>query len=364
MPFDGPAYEQAYVQELFNRLLPGAYLEYRNFFYDRTRAPWQLQMDGYVTASEVADPSLPVYERAYVRELYNRLVPGANEAFAQYIMSRTPGYWQTEMTVLITAYNTLDVDVQAWVDSVVAGGSLVSKLMASSVSIYTAAQKASGVWPKMDDAWVLWGDNPRQQLTSLKQRRLGTAVASPTFTTRRHVAFNGTTQYIDTGFIPGTHATVMTPTNARMAIYAASNETGNTFNAGANSGTNRLLRIRSRTATASCAGDPMCGSPSFTLPAASSLRYLAVSQAGGVIAGAKAYKNGVPLVRAVDPTGFGATLPAVSIFIGGYNSTGTLTSPRVCSVGFLSVGGVLSDAEELAAYNATQAFAVAIGANV
>jgi hypothetical protein len=71
------------------------------------------------------------------------------------------------------------------------------------------------------------------------------------------------------------------------------------------------------------------------------------------------------MVQAVAPTAFGsASLPIVPILVGGYNNAGVFTSPRATSIGFMTVGATLSAAQELAQYNAVQAWATAVGANV
>jgi hypothetical protein len=50
--------------------------------------------------------------------------------------------------------------------------------------------------------------------------------------------------------------------------------------------------------------------------------------------------------------------------VGCFNNVGTAAGFRASSVGFDVVGGPLSDAQELAQYNAIQAWATSVGANV
>src|SRR5205814_746891 len=73
-----------------------------------------------------------------------------------------------------------------------------------------AASKASGHWDRTDDIALLVAQNPGAELTTLKRRVLMTAVAAPPFTADRGYVFNGTTQYVDTGFVPSTMAVKMT----------------------------------------------------------------------------------------------------------------------------------------------------------
>lgn len=76
------------------------------------------------------------------------------------------------------------------------------------------------------------------------------------------------------------------------------------------------------------------------------------------------YKNGVALVNSVFPFLSTGSLPDHAICVGALNNGGTIASFRAASVGFVSVGASLSSAQELAQYNAVQAWATAIGANV
>jgi len=258
-----------------------------------------------------------------------------------------------------------DPDVLAYADAVVTNGGTVSTARYPILTAFVGADKAAGAWGLTDDLWPLWAENEIQALTSLKQRRLATAVNSPTFTADRGYEFNGTTQYIDTGFIPSTHAVAMTATSVRVAVYERANVAGNTYAAGVANTSNRRLSVIPRTAAGTSAqGEANSAIGTFTLPAADSRGYTPIARNGGTAADCVAYKNGVAMTRTADPAAFGATLPVSSLYIGGINSAGTLGSARASSIGFVSCGAALSAAQELAHYNAVQAFATAVEANV
>ena len=256
-----------------------------------------------------------------------------------------------------------DPDAKAWRNSVVANGGTVSGPRLAIVSRFIRAEKASGAWALTDDYWGLWGESAPQALTSLKQRRLAVATNTPTFAADRDYTFDGATNYLDTGFIAASHAVAMTATSARIAVYERTNVNANTYAAGAISASNRNLRIRPRV-SGNALGEANATSGTFTLPASDSRGLTAVSRNGADATTCLAYKNGAAMTRTVDPSAFGASLPLVGIFIGGSNSGGVLTTPRACAVGLVATGAALSAAQELAQYNAVQAWATAVGAQV
>lgn len=257
-----------------------------------------------------------------------------------------------------------DVDVLSWRDTIVAAGGSVSIAILSIASRFVADEKASGAWALTDDYWPFWGENLIQATMSLKQRRTVTLVNAPAFTPRRHFATNGSSSYLDTGFIPSTHKIAASTHNVRLAVYLRDNLSSNTYAAGASSSSNRALRLRRRNASVAYV-DANSNSGTYTLPAATSAGYTAGSRDAASGANSYGYKNGVPMVQTVAPTAFAsASLPVVSIFAGGYNAAGVLTGPRATSIGFMALGATLSVAQELAQYNAVQAWATALGANV
>ncbi len=257
-----------------------------------------------------------------------------------------------------------DADVLSWRDTIVAAGGSISIATLSIASRFVAAEKASGAWGLTDDYWPFWGENLIQATVSLKQRRTVTLVNAPVFTARRHFATNGSSSYLDTGFIPSTHKIAASTHNVRLAVYLRDNLSGNTYAAGAVSSSNRTLRARPRNGSVAYL-DANSSSGTYTLPAATSAGYTAGSRDAASGANSYGYKNGVAMVQAVAPTAFGsASLPVVPILVGGYNNAGVFAGPRATSIGFMTVGAALSAAQELAQYNAVQAWASALGANV
>lgn len=256
-----------------------------------------------------------------------------------------------------------DIDVLAWESAVIGNGGTVSLDRRVIVDQFVFSEKASGAWALTDDYWALWGENPAQSLTSLKQRRLAVAVNSPALTANRDYSFDGLTNYIDTGFVPGSHAVALAANNARIAVYERTDVSAGTSAVGTNSGSGRQLRIQPRN-DRSGLGYSNNSIGTFTLPVADSRGYFAAARGGAAATDACAYKNGVMLTRRIDPTSVGASLPIHSLHIGAFNNAGIASSLRASGVGLACIGASLPAAQELAQYSAVQAFATAVGAQV
>lgn len=268
---------------------------------------------------------------------------------------------------LAALIGTADPDVQLWRLAVMANGGWVSPAVVAALSTFVAAEKASGTWALTDDYFGLWAENSAQALTSLKQRRLATAINSPVFTPSRGYSFDGSTSYIDTGYIPSTHAVAATTDNIRLDVYERTNVSSTGYTAGTTSATgSRSIRLSPRAGggvVSGAANTNQAGS-TFDLPLVDSRGLTAVSRNAASAAAVLGYKNGVLMNRSVDATGFGTTLPSHSLYLGAVNQIGAVSGLRASSLGFASIGASLSGGQELARYNAVQALATAMGANV
>lgn len=260
-----------------------------------------------------------------------------------------------------TAGGGRDADLAAWAAAVVANGGTVSAARAVIVGQFIGAEKDSGAWALTDDYWGLWGESAAQGLTSLKQRRLATAVAAPTFTTDRGYAFNGTSQYLNTGFIPSTHGVNCTGTNQRIGVYERTNVSASGFGMATLDAAARVLGVNNRNGLVAT-GRANAANVDFTLTLADSRGLKAVSRASGGTT-MKMFDRGVKLTDGT-ATSPGSAAPTRAIYIAAFNNVGTAASFRAASIGFAVVGGPLSDAQELAQYNAVQAWATSVGANV
>ena len=256
-----------------------------------------------------------------------------------------------------------DADVLAWRDAVAANGGSVSLARLIVVDQFVFSEKNSGCWARTDDYLGFWAENAAQALTSLKQRRLATAVNSPTFTPDRDFTMNGSTSYLDTGFIPGTHALVMSANSAHAEVYERTNFSSAASPFGVNSGASRAISVFPRNGSAVTVAANGIGA-SYTLSPLTSTGLTQVGRAGATVNDVYGAKNGVDLVQSAPLSTLGASLPSHSFFVGGANLSGSLTQARAASVGYVAWGAKLDATQRLARYNAVQAWATSVGAQV
>jgi len=254
---------------------------------------------------------------------------------------------------------------ERWAGAVVQNGGTVSDGRLTLVTTLIGRLMACGSWWLTDDLWMLVAENEAQALTSLKQRRLGATTATPTFTADAGYAFNGTTQYIDTGFIASSHAIALTRTSSRIGVYERTNVAANTYAIGAINNSAVAWQLRPRNSGSTCLGNAGSQAATFTLPAADSRGMLTVSRNGFAAADVKGFKNGALIARAADPGAYGLSLTIRSLLIGCYSNNGTPAGFRASTIGYACIGAALTDTlQEEADYAAVQAHMTSLGANV
>lgn len=244
-----------------------------------------------------------------------------------------------------------------WVNAVVAAGGTVSDNRAAIVNNFITRSIADGTWARYDDCGVLAGEGATQALMSLKQLRLATAVAAPTFTANRGYTFDGTASYIATGFIPSTHMGVGTLTSARLAVYERTNIDAARASLGTRNGAANALNMRAR--SANNAGASVNSDFVLFGTVTDSRGLSAVSRDGSTWS---LYKSG-GLSTTFSPTA-GTTLPTFDLYVGAMNNAGAPSGFRPSSAAFWSIGAAMSAAQERADYRNVQALLAAIGAQV
>lgn len=255
-----------------------------------------------------------------------------------------------------------DADVLLWKAQVETNGGSVSLARLIIVDQFVFAEKATGLWPLTDDYWGFWAENAIQALTSLKRRVLATAVNSPTFTVDRDYATNGTTSYINLNFTPSSAAISMSANSVHIEVYERTNSSvGNALGCG--SGANRSFALTTRSA-GNALLDCNAAQGAWTLPVATSVGLTQGGRNGSLTTDVYGAKNGVDMTRTGTPAGVGASLPAHSIFVGGYNNGGTPVTLKASSYGYAAVGAALNGTQRAARYTNVQAWATAVGANV
>lgn len=254
---------------------------------------------------------------------------------------------------------TSDPDVRFWRSAAIANGGSVSVARLAVVATFVAAEKASGAWALTDDYWGLWGENAPQALTSIKQRRLASAVNSPAFVVDRGYTGDALSSYIDTLFNPATHGVAMTGTDMQMSWYERTNIQDNSF-IGLTSSGSRTLRGRSRSTSNQARLD--INSTGSTIGGVNDSRGLwSFQRATGPAWGIS--QNSVDLGATV-PTSLSTSLAPDTLPVLGHKTSGVVDNFAARQLGFFAVGASLSAPQRAARFAAVNVWATAIGANV
>lgn len=125
-----------------------------------------------------------------------------------------------------------DASVAIWLTAIATAGGAVSADRVRLIDGLVKSLKDCGVWDRLDRLWVFAAENQTQALIDLVGLGRATAVNRPSFIADLGYAFDGSTQYIDTGFDA---AAALVPKYARNsasfggAIFAGATNIGVEF---------------------------------------------------------------------------------------------------------------------------------------
>lgn len=150
---------------------------------------------------------------------------------------------QTPMRMLVKQGTTTitDTDVLDFISRwETAAGSGMPTADKNAFNTFVLGLKSNSLWTKYDgggDIFPYYGGTAATHAVSLRNHKTPTFIASPTHSSTG-VDFNGTTQYVQTGFVPSTDAST---TSVHVYYYSGENVSGNnTYFAGSLSGANLL----------------------------------------------------------------------------------------------------------------------------
>lgn len=215
----------------------------------------------------------------------------------------------------------------------------------------------AGLWSKLDILYMLAAHD--EQAGRLNWKSPGTftctAVNSPTFTTDRSVAGNGTTSYLRTGYNPGTSGGTLAQNSHSFGVWTPSAAAADTAEMGSN---NISLGIRA------AAGVPSARSAN-TSPAGSTV----LSDGVGLTSanrtdgtGVQFRRNGVATETVAQNSG--AIADSELLICGRNSATGGVTFSGGSSkpVACVYAGGFFSASEEAALYGVLLTYMQAVGA--
>lgn len=219
--------------------------------------------------------------------------------------------------------------------------------------------KSGGVWTKLDVFYGLAAHAAQAARLNWKNpAQSATAVNSPTFTTDRGYAGDGSSSYLDTGYIPS--AGSGTTNSASLGVWAnAGDDTAADVRLAGCADASQATHIAPR-----FTGDVMRGrvnSGTTSSSTASSTTRLGSSTVSRTSAtGISFYRNGVVVGAevAVAPVG----RPTTAMYICGFNSNGAFGTAGNNRIALAWAGQGLSAGEISAAYAACNTFLSSIGA--
>lgn len=154
-----------------------------------------------------------------------------------------------------------DASVVVWLAAVTAAGGAVSVGRVRLIDGLVKSLKDCGVWERLDRLWIFAAENQAQALIDLVGLGRATALNEPSFIADLGYAFDGSTQYIDTGFDAAAAAVPKYARNSASfggAVFAGATiigvEFGNDYSAysmlATSYGTTRRFQINSATDSA------------------------------------------------------------------------------------------------------------------
>lgn len=220
---------------------------------------------------------------------------------------------------------------------------------AALINTLIVSLKTAGVWDLLDVFYILAAHDAQAARLNWKAASLNlTAVNTPTFTTDRGYAGDGSTSYLDTGYNPASASVGMALNDAHIGVYARNNTTDADFDMQGTLGTNLGVRARNLTAAQIrvCSGTSTAFATGGNAPHhIMGIRRDASNQLG--------FRNGVQDVTAAVAS---TALPGNITILG----NGTIFSDRQMAAAH--VGRALSDPQALALSGALQTYMTAVGA--
>lgn len=264
------------------------------------------------------------YETEYFVRVRYRGASGAVSGWSSTVSFTTASAYSAEATAYFAAMSVQpDATRKALIDTFISG--LVS----------------NGIWAKLDAAGILRAHDAQAARLELKNpgTRTLTAVNSPTFTTDRGYAGNGTTSYLSTGFIPSTHGVNLTLNSASLGCYVSAGNTTGDNNAYLLGTTG--LRFLPRRATGDTFRSNINGSGLSDFAAQSTrLGLWAVNRSGA--SAVQGYRNGASQGSDTDAS---VALDTTELFICAWNNAGSRAGTANNEIGFWFVGGSLTAGE-------------------
>jgi hypothetical protein len=253
--------------------------------------------------------------------------------------------------------NSYDADFQAWADTVL----LVDDAYIVPINQFYLDLKAASLYTKKDRLWLTANKDATAALTCLKSLAVMTPVNAPVFTSGRGYAGNGSSSYLNTGFIPSTHGVQYLQNSAHIGFYSRTSGGTNRDMGCDSSGGGPTVQLIANFGDNAAYGRINSAATLITVANANASGLFSVSRTG---AGALSlYREGLPIqTGATASTG----RPNNEMLLCCINNAGTAGSPSPTAFttrqyALASIGAGRNDAEEAAYKTCVDTLKAAIG---
>lgn len=341
------------------------------YFWDSATGSWVKAVSGQA-GEYVWNPSLNAWEKGTIGAEYlwndttkswdmgpggkyvwdstsKTFIPNTNQGGGRY-------YWDSTSKTFVL--NTgFAAETQSFLSRISSAPSETRKRV---INTLITALKSAGVWNKLDTLYVFAAADAQSALLNWKSSSYGaSAVNTPTFTTDRGYVSNGTTSYLDTGFIPSTNGVNFAQNSASIGVWIRSTQSdvaAPLIAAGASDPTKSAILAAWRSVVG--IGTQLNDLTSGTVGSGIATR-IGLSVLDRSAGTREAYRNGASIgTDSVTSVG----LPTVAAYVCCRNNNGTASGFTTDQISAHFMGSHLTAAEHLALYNALSAYMTAVGA--
>lgn len=263
------------------------------------------------------------------------------------------GYGDFSSVRTFTVNDTgFDADFTNWLSGLAVAPSSARQTL---MNTFIAGLKTDGVWAKLDAIWLIANETAEQGCKNLKANKSNLVpMLSPTFTTDRGYATNGTTQYIRTGEA-GKYQNNYVQNNASFGLYVNTNVDENKVDMGSSWTVYSLMYVRTSNTILTSIND---GGSTPSKVNTNAVGFYAIDrQASGTYT---VYKNGSSLgTQSFSSTG----VNDFEFFIGARNNVGTADRFASKRYALAFIGKGMTATEHLNFNSRVSTLLTAIGAN-
>lgn len=228
------------------------------------------------------------------------------------------------------------------------------------INTMVAALKTAGVWSKLDVMYAFAAADSQASLINWKNPGTfnASAVNTPTFTTDRGYAGNGSTSYVNSTFTPSTAGGNFVLNSAHLGLWSRTNAQAAAVTMGARTtSTTEESLLRPRDTGNLTLGRINKAGGGVNPANTDSSGHFVTRRSGGTAAAI--HRNGSSLGSNTEGS---TALPQFPIFIGALNTAGSASSFSTYQIAAAHWGSSLSDTEITDTYNALLAYLQAVGA--